>query len=292
MILRTLSICLLLVIPSLGAGAAPEGEMGIRDYGLRSYVRTSKDLPHSEDAPWKLVCVMPYNCHFQPALVVEGPAGLAIKFNSSNPLVLYLTKTESCMTLQGEHSYEAKNWLSGEGAIYTIPAGVKVKSVQYRETGFDTEFAGSFECNDGDFTTLWRKAARTAYVCMRDHFYDCPDRERVGFWGDGTPEMNQCFYVFDSRAHRLAKEIVLRKLEPKFYPGQHLEFLSESGLWFYYLQTGDTESMRAIYDTTKTFLFETYKFGNSRTWFDWGKEVKDTAVIETCFYFRALRETR
>ena len=31
--------------------------------------------------------------------------------------------------------------------------------------------------------SYWNKAARTAYICMRDHFYDCPDRERVGFWG-------------------------------------------------------------------------------------------------------------
>jgi hypothetical protein len=274
------------------ANETPNGASLIKDYGLRDYVRTSKDLPHREDAPWRLVCTMPYNCHFQAAIVADAPAGKVIQFNSTNPLVLYLTKTESCTTLEGEHSYEAKRWVSGEGAIYTIPAGVTVKSVQYRETGFDTEFAGSFECNDSDFTTLWRKAVRTAYICMRDHFYDCPDRERVGFWGDGTPEMNQCFYVFDSRAHRLAKDLVLRKLEPKFYPGQHLEFLSESGLWFYYLQTGDTESMAAIYDTTKAFLFETYKFGNPRTWFDWGKEVKDTAVIETCFYYSCLKTLR
>ena len=273
-------------------GVARGAEPFIKDHGPRDYVRTSKVLPHSEDVPWKLVCGMPYNCHFQPSIVVDGPAGKIIAFNSSNPLVLYLTKTESCTTQAGEHRYEAKDWISGEGAIYTIPAGVVVKSVQYRETGYDTEFAGSFRCDDSDYTTLWNKAARTAYLCMRDHFYDCPDRERVGFWGDGTPEMNQCFYVFDTRAHRLAKELVLRELQPKFYPGQHLEFLSASGLWFYYLQTGDTASMAAIYGTTKTFLFETYKFGNPRTWFDWGKEVKDTAVIETCFYYSCLKTLR
>ena len=296
--IRTIRPPLLLTTLLFWAGAVlsaentPTGASLIKDYGLKNYVRTSKDLPHSEEAPWKLVCTLPYNCHFQPSLRVEAPAGKIIRFNSSNPLVLYLTLTETCTTEAGAHTYEAKNWVSGEGAIYTVPAGVTVQSVQYRETGFNTEFAGSFACNDSDFTTLWNKAARTAYICMRDHFYDCPDRERVGFWGDGTPEMNQCFYVFDSRAHRLAKELVLRQLQPKFYPGQHLEFLSESGLWFYYLQTGDTESMAAIYDTTKTFLFETYKFGNPRTWFDWGKEVKDTAVIETCFYFSCLKTLR
>jgi alpha-L-rhamnosidase len=260
----------------------------IKDYGLKDYVHVSKDLPHSEPTPWKLVCTLPYNCHFQPSLDVEAPAGREIRFNSSNPLVQYLTPTESLTTTAGAATYEAKNWVSGEGAVYTIPAGVIVKAVKYRETGYDTAFAGSFECNDNDYNILWNKAARTAYLCMRNHFYDCPDRERVGFWGDGTPEMNQCFYVFDSRAHRLAKDLVLRKLEPKFYPGQHLEFLGDYGLWFYYLQTGDLESMRAIYEPTKKFLFETYQFGNPRTWFDWGKEVKDTAVTETCFHYICL----
>jgi hypothetical protein len=263
--------------------------LALKDYGLKEYVRISKDLPHIEDAPWKLVCEMPYNAQFQAWIEVESPAGKVIKFNSSNPLVLYLTPTETCVTEEGKHTYEAKNWISGEGAIYTIPAGVTVRAVKYRETGFNTTIAGSFECDDADYNVLWKKAARTAYICMRDHFYDCPDRERVGFWGDGTPESNQCFYLFDANAHQLAKELVLRKLEPAFYPGQHLEFLGEYGLWFYYLQTGDLDSVRAIYGPTKTFLLETYQFGNRHTWFDWGAQSKDTAIIETCFYYIDLK---
>ena len=213
---------------------------------------------------------MPYNCQFQPIIEVEAPAGKTILFNSTNPLVLYLIKTESVTTVAGLQNHEARNWISGEGAIYTIPAGVTVKAVRYRETGYDTTFAGSFHCNDEDYNILWKKGARTAYLCMRDHFYDCPDRERVGFWGDGTPELGQCFYVFDPKSHRLCKDLVLRKLQPKFYPGQHLEFLGSYGLWFYYMQTGDLDSMRAVYEPTKTFLFKTYKFGNKNTWFDWG----------------------
>jgi hypothetical protein len=264
----------------------------IKDYGVKEYVRLSKNLPHSEANPWKLVCTMPYNCHFQPSIELEAPAGQEIRYNSTNPLVLFLTPTETFKTSGGNQLHEAKNWVSGEGAIYTIPAGVTVKSVKYRETGYNTNFVGSFECNDSDYNILWKKAARTAYICMREHFYDCPDRERVGFWGDGTPELNQCFYVFDSNSHRLAKDLVTRKLEPKFYPGQHLEFLGDYGLWFYYLQTGDLESIKAVYDQTKVFLFDTYQFGNPKTWFDWGKEVKDTAVIETCFYYNCLGTLR
>jgi len=261
----------------------------IKDYGLKPYARVSRDLPHSENKEWKLVCTMPYNCHFQPWIRMDSPEGKVIRLNSSNPLVLYLTPTETYTAISGEQTYEARKWVSGEGAVYTIPAGVTVKAVQYRETGYNTTFAGSFECNDDDYNILWKKAARTAYICMRDRFYDCPDRERVGFWGDGTPELNQCFYVFDSASHRLCKDLVLRKLEPKFYPGQHLEFLGEYGLWFYYLQTGDLESIRTIYAQTRRFLFETYQFGKKNTWFDWGKDIKDTAVIETCFYYNCLK---
>ncbi len=256
---------------------------GIKDYGLKNYLRLTKTLPHREDRPWKLVCRLPYNCQFQPSIKVIAQAGQSLDFNSTNPLVQYLTPTETCVTLAGTHTYEAKNWVSGEGAIYTIPAGVTVQSVQYRETGFDTQLVGAFECNDEDFNILWRRAARTAYLCMRDHFYDCPDRERVGFWGDGTPELDQCFYLFDKNSHVLCKDLVLRKLEPSFYPGQHLEFLGEYGLWFYYMQTGDEESLSKVYEATKEFLLKTYKFGNKNTWFDWGKDIKDTSVIENCF---------
>ena len=265
---------------------------GLKDYGLKDYVGLSKDLPHAEDREWTLVGRMPYNCQFQPWITLEAPAGKVIRFNSSNPLVLYLTPTETWTTVAGEQTVEAGNWISGEGAIYTIPAGVTVKAVKYRETGYDTTFAGSFECDDNDYNILWKKGARTAYICMRDHFYDCPDRERVGFWGDGTPELNQCFYAFDPSSHALARNLVLRKLEPKFYPGQHLEFLGEYGLWFYYLHTGDLDSIKTVYDSTKTFLLETYKPGNPRTWFDWGTELKDIPVIETCFLYIDLKTLR
>ena len=73
----------------------------LKDYGRKEYVRVSKDLPHVENAPWRLVCTMPYNCHFQPSIEVEAEAGKMIAFNSTNPLVLYLTKTESVTTGAG-----------------------------------------------------------------------------------------------------------------------------------------------------------------------------------------------
>jgi len=145
-------------------------EPRIKDYGLNDYVYTSKELPHSEGAAWKLVCQLPHNAQFQPWIELDGPAGETIQFDSSNPLVRFLTPSETCTTQAGVQTHEAANWVSGEGAIYTVPAGVTVRSVKYRETGYDTAFAGAFACNDEDYNTLWRKAARTCYVSMREHF--------------------------------------------------------------------------------------------------------------------------
>jgi alpha-L-rhamnosidase len=278
-------VLILVVMGTIYSQAKTYNHPPMKDYGLKDYLYLSKDLPHSENAPWKLVCQMPYNCHFQPWIELEGPEGKVIDLNSSNPLVLYLTKTEKYTTKAGNQTYEAENWISGEGAIYNIPAGVTVKSVKFRETGYNTKFSGSFECNDNDYNILWKKGARTAYICMRDWFYDCPDRERVGFWGDGTPEMNQCFYAFDTASHSLCKDLVLRPLEKGFYPGQQLEFLGEYGLWYYYMQTGDLKSIDSVYKSTRNFLFSTYKFGKKNQWFDWGKDIKDAAVIENCFMY-------
>jgi len=66
----------------------------MKDYGLKEYIYLSRDLPHSENKPWKLVCQIPYNCHFQPWIELESTEGKEVSLNSSNPLVLYLTKTE------------------------------------------------------------------------------------------------------------------------------------------------------------------------------------------------------
>src|ERR1022692_2414206 len=94
----------------------PDTVKPVKEYGLKEYIYLSKDLPYSENKPWRLVCQMPYNCQFQPWIQLKSPSGKIISLNSSNPLVLYLTKTEMYTTKSGNQTYEAKNWVSGEGA--------------------------------------------------------------------------------------------------------------------------------------------------------------------------------
>ncbi|MEI7902572.1 MAG: hypothetical protein WCK89_20170, partial [bacterium] len=100
---------------------------GIRDFELREYVYTSKDLPHSEAKPWKLVCQLPYNAQFTMWIRVKADAaGKVIEFDSSNPLMRCTTPVQKYSTVEGEQAYEMQDWTAGEGAIYTIPAGVTV----------------------------------------------------------------------------------------------------------------------------------------------------------------------
>ena len=64
--LPTFIALLLISFATFQSAKAQAGQSRIKDFGLKEYVRTSKDLPHSENAPWKLVCTLPYNAHFQP----------------------------------------------------------------------------------------------------------------------------------------------------------------------------------------------------------------------------------
>ena len=106
---RMKNIATLIIALAASVLLVAESAAAIKDYGQKNYVRVSKDLPHVEDKPWRLVCIMPYNCHFQPWIEVEAEAGQVIKLNSSNPLVLYLTRTESYTTRAGVQDYEAKH---------------------------------------------------------------------------------------------------------------------------------------------------------------------------------------
>ena len=275
---------------------------GIHDYGLKEYAYTSKDLPRSEANPWKLVCQLPYNAQFTAWIRVKADAaGKVIEFDSTNPLVRAKQKVQTYTTVAGDQSYEVPDWVSGEGACYTIPAGVTVIAVKFRETGYDTSIAGSFSCNDNDYTVLWQKATRTCYLCMRSQYMDCPDRERSEWLGDAVLEMEECFYAFDLSSHKIARKFI-RSGQINMLAGQNLIAHGEYGDWNYYLHTGDLETLKQIYPGTKKYL-ELYKMGANGLpehrlmtthsvdvyeWYDWGTGKQDVNVLQVAEYYGAL----
>src|SRR5690606_20197460 len=74
------------------------------------------------------------------------------------------------ITKDGVQEYENPGWLNGHWVYYLIPEGVEVLDVKYRETGYATDFAGSFRSSDAFLNGLWEKARRTLYITMRDTY--------------------------------------------------------------------------------------------------------------------------
>lgn len=280
-----------------------------RDYGLKDYLNSSdfEGFTASEDTEIELR--LPYNSQLTPYLKITAPKGKRIairsenKFVSQSVMAVYYTK-------DGEQEYESFGWINGERIYYTVPAGVTVHALKYRETGYDTDFAGSFECNDEFLNTLWQKSLRTLYVTMHDSFMDCPDRERAQWWGDVNIDMQMLFYCLDERSLLLYKKgakemvrwakdkgrmltVVPTGTEEFELPLQNLAGIW--GFWQYYLYSGDESVPKCVYEMSKKYVLS-FEFSDSGLiihkpgswdWVDWGENA-DTAPMENAWYYMAV----
>jgi hypothetical protein len=254
-------------------------------------------LSIGDTAMYDIVGELPYNAQFQPRLEVDAPAGKVISLNSTDPTVICQQPVQRYTTSAGIQTFEAPGWINGQGAIYTIPSGVTVRSLTYHETGYDTKFTGSFWCNDSDYTLLWQRATRTCYVCMRDHFMDAPDRERNEWVGDAVNEMSDCYYAFDTSALQLCRNLINSR-QLNGLPGQELLFYGEYGVWLYYLYSGDLATLTSNYSFMKAYL-DKYTIDasglpahipESFDWYDWGPTgTDDKKILQVAEYYMALK---
>lgn len=262
-----------------------------------------------------LICRLPYNAQVTPAFTVTAPAGLKIQLLTDNYLTagdpeLASVRTEY-ITREGEQSFETPAWMNGHFVKYVMPPAVKVLSLQYRESGYDTRLAGSFHSNDSALNTLWRKAQRTLYVNMRDNYFDCPDRERALWWGDVATEIGETFYALDTNANQLSRKAI-RNLVDWQAPDSSLYAPIPAGNWHqelpqqilaaihgmetYYLYTGDTAMMRYVYPAVKRYLslWKTDERGmvihRKGGWDlpDWGTNI-DASLLDNAWYIVAAK---
>ncbi len=263
-----------------------------KDYGVKSYVSSHK---YGNE----IYCYLPYNAQVSPILRVKAHGGKVIGIRTdlyTNQGYDYTVRYEY-RTKEGEQYFEFPSWFNGHSVIYTIPEGVEVLELAYRESGYDCELAGSFDCNDEMLNKLWRKAQRTLYVTMRDNFMDCPDRERAQYIGDVTNELAEVPYALSPEASLLIrkcarefvnwqrKDSVLYAPVPsedwtKELPQQSLSFCG-LGLWDYYRYYGDASTIEYAYPALKKYLhlwkvkadsLVDYRRG-SWDWGDWGNNV-------------------
>ena len=285
----------------------------IKDYGNKSYVNSSSvsELTVTKDTIFAMK--LPYNAQITPCLRVTAPEGLRISVMPENYYdALYDTKSVMAVyyTKDGYQQYESLGWMNGETMYYSIPAGVTIHELSYRETGYDTEFVGDFRCDDDFLNKLWEKSRRTLYITMRDNFMDCPDRERAQWWGDVNVEMQMMMYCMDKKSHDLYKKGVLSMAGFAKEAGHMLTVVPSGkdqfelpmqnlagiyGFMLYYDYTQDISVVEMAYPMSKQYLqlFDMQENGlvahrtGSWDWPDWGDNA-DISVMENAWYYMAL----
>ena len=267
-----------------------------------------------------IVAKLPYNAQVIAQLKVKAPAGkqIDIRTDAYADGGINKKKNQVCVrsvytTREGVQEFEALAWISGHEVHYTIPKGVQILELKYRETGYATEFAGAFRCNDEFYNKLWKMARRTLYVNMRDTFFDCPTRERAQWWGDVVNQLGEVFYSFDDKSHLLIKKGMYNLVEwqkpngqlsapvpgkkMRELPFQMLNSVGWYGFWTYYMNTGDAETIGFVYPKVKKYLsmWELDKDGLVKHrekglwfWVDWGKH-RDYGVLENAWYYLAQK---
>jgi len=298
------------------AGKGPLGELVERpiplwkDYGLKNYEDTRKSA--GQDT---LFCRLPYNCHITPYLEIEAPAGKTIHIQTDNYIGGGTTNVRAeYITREGRQEYESYGWMNGHEVWYIIPEDVKVLNVKYRETGFGTDFTGSFSCDDPFYNELWKRSARTLYVTMRDTYMDCPDRERAQWWGDEVNELGEAFYALSPTSHSLAVKGIYELMNwqkpdgvlfspipagnwDKELPLQMLASVGWYGFYTQYYYSADSSFVPVIYDRLHHYLHKVWQVDKSGlvierpgawSWGDWGENV-DMGVLTNCWYYLALK---
>ncbi|WP_234046567.1 alpha-L-rhamnosidase-related protein [Streptomyces adelaidensis] len=277
-------------------------------------------MPSTGQGSTAISAARPSNLQVTPYLKVDAPAGAVIGIQTDHhddgsnltgiePGTGFNVRS-TYVCAGGVQEFESLGWMSGTAVRYTIPAGVTILELKYRESGYDTDFSGSFSSSDAFLDTLWGKAARTMYVNMRDNYMDCPTRERAQWWGDVVNQLKEGFYTFDTRSHALGAKAISQlaswqKAGGALYspvpttiwtaelPVQMLA--SVWSFWTYYLYTGNASVVTDAYPAVRTYLnlwsLDGDGLVNHRAgdwdWEDWGTDI-DARVLDNCWYYLAL----
>lgn len=275
----------------------------------------AKDLPKISNGQ-DVVGVLPANLHVTVLIDVEAAPGQLIDVRTDhycgggngiqpNVRAEYVTRA-------GRQQWECPAWINGHQVELRLGAGITLHGFSYRETGYDCDFAGSFDCDDAFLVKTWEKARRTLYVTMRDTYYDCPDRERAQWWGDVVIELGETFYCLDRRADLLSRKAILdlvrwQRDDHTLYspvpagnwhnelPPQLLAAVSSYGFAHYIQGSGDTSIAALAYPAVKRYLSIWHQDDRGLAvhrsggwdWGDWGDHV-DLALIDNGWLHLAL----
>ncbi len=284
-----------------------------KDIGLVDY-EDAPELPFTTTEDTVLELSLPYNAQVTPYFKIRSEAGKLIDMRMDN----YVGGSEQSIrseyvTRHGLQAFETPAWMNGHKVQYRFPRGIEILDLKYRETSFDAEILGSFTSDNAQLNELWKRSMRTLLVCMRDTYYDCPDRERAQWWGDAVIQLGQTFYTLDRGVDSLTKKAIRELVNwqrpdhtlyspipsAKWYselPGQMLMSIGYYGFWTYYFYSGDIETIEYAYPHLRKYLelweMDADGLVENRQgewyWGDWGIN-KDTRILDNCYYYMALK---
>lgn len=303
------------------AGDTPWNSLHKRSIPLFKFSRLldylSVDKIDSGSESDTIICQLPANIQLTPYLKINSQkSGQKILICTDN----YLKYNGGAEILRAEYitdkgvqEFESPGWMNGHQVYYIVPKGLEIIELKYRESGYDAEFSGSFDCPDAFFNTLWKKSARTLYLTMRDQFMDCPDRERAQWTGDAVLESGQSFYVMSNSANQLSAKWLdeffgWQKDNGSLFspspagnwnaelPAQSLATIGYYGLWNYYFYSGDKERIVSHYDRAVRYLKLWEPDSNNMVqvrqgdwnWGDWGDN-KDMKLLYNLWYYLAVK---
>jgi len=303
-------------VPAGSPPCAPWGELVARPTPMFAFADSLAAYAQVTQEGDLRRCRLPACAHVHPYLRVNAPPGLAIEVctdtvclggdpSANSMLFRYVTR-------EGEQEFECPAWMSGHEVHYRIPSGVEVLDLKYRESGYLPAPSGAFQCADQPLTTLWRKAARTLLVNMRDSYLDCPDRERSQYAGDSVNELAQAAYVAGQQGNLLTRKCIREFLawqrdDGVLYgpqggcwreelPHQSLALAGYYGVWTHYLHSADRETLALAYPRVARYLSlwkrESGRLVKRRTgewyWCDWGSDI-DAGLLDQLWYALALK---
>jgi len=211
----------------------------------------------------------------------------------------------------GRQRFEGLDWFFCRKIFFSIPDGIKVIALGYRESGYDCRITANVKSDMPILDRLIEKSAHTVKVCMRENFMDCPDRERGAWVGDASVEAPIAAYGISGAFPLLRKtafdivnlrrgEVIGCNVPGDCFielPGHCLNAVGEYGaIAVYYDFTGDKSVLAPAYEAASDYL-RLWNIGSDGLietrpgdwyWFDHLHNI-DNKVLENAWYYSALR---
>jgi len=285
----------------------PRGIPFWREGELSNY---QNSIPAAITANTTITGTVGTNIQLRPYLHINAPAGVKIKITVNRHYWQeYITKA-------GDQEFECFAWQNSSNHTVTyefsnVTGTVQILGLKYRESSYNVDITGQFNSSDASLNTLWTKAKNTSKVCMRDQYYDCPDRERGQWWGDVSEQILYSFYLYDTSVNKLTRKAFRELMNTQkgngslyttapgtsfHLPDQNLAAVAM--IWKYYMYSGDRALLQEIYPQLKKYIQFCVASSNADgmlllqndawNWIDWGTNIDPVPVGSANTVFNAL----